>query len=78
MVFPIEVEDKEAALGALAQHGVLGLDYWSVPHPVLPVEEFPRSAARRDRVVGLPVHQDLTPQELNRIAEGVAAVVPKR
>jgi dTDP-4-amino-4,6-dideoxygalactose transaminase len=76
MVFPIEVADKAAALDALVQRGVLALDFWSVPHPLLPVERFPATAARRGRVVGLPVHQDLKADDLARIAEAAAEIAP--
>lgn len=76
MVFPIEVADKTAALDALTQQGVRALDFWSVPHPLLPVERFPRTAARRARVVGLPVHQDLRPRDLARVAEAAAVTEP--
>jgi perosamine synthetase len=76
MVFPIEVADKAAALEALVQHGVFALDFWSVPHPLLPVGRFPATAARRARVIGLPVHQDLSARDLGRIAEAAAMTVP--
>jgi len=67
-VFPIAVADKPALLARLRERGVGTLDLWSVPHPSLPVGEFPQARRRRDTWVGLPVHQELRPRDLERIA----------
>jgi dTDP-4-amino-4,6-dideoxygalactose transaminase len=69
--FPIAVDDKPTLMARLASHGVRGLDFWSVPHPALPAARFPGAAALRARVVGLPVHQELRPADLARIARAV-------
>jgi dTDP-4-amino-4,6-dideoxygalactose transaminase len=69
--FPLAVDDKQTLLARLASHGVRGLNLWSVPHPALPAARFPRAAALRARVVGLPVHQELRPADLVRIARAV-------
>jgi dTDP-4-amino-4,6-dideoxygalactose transaminase len=65
--FPMETDDKEDALRRLAAHGILGLDFWSVPHSTLDVARFPEAARRRARTVALPVHQELKPHDLRRI-----------
>jgi dTDP-4-amino-4,6-dideoxygalactose transaminase len=75
-VFPIEVAHKAAGLDALVRRGLLALDLWSVPHPVVSVERLPATAARRARVVGLPVHQDLKADDLAQIAEAAAEIAP--
>jgi dTDP-4-amino-4,6-dideoxygalactose transaminase len=69
--FPIAVDDKQTLLARLASRGVRGLNFWSVPHPALPAARFPGAAALRARVVGLPVHQELRPADLARIARAV-------
>jgi len=69
--FPIAVDDKQTVLARLASRGVRGLNFWSVPHPALPPASFPGAAVRRARVVGLPVHQELRPGDLARIARAV-------
>nr|MDP8943905.1 DegT/DnrJ/EryC1/StrS family aminotransferase [Actinomycetota bacterium] len=71
-VFPVTAEPKSELLERLARHGVEGLDLWSVPHPALPAGDFPRSRERRSRTVGLPVHQELRPADLDRIAAAAA------
>jgi dTDP-4-amino-4,6-dideoxygalactose transaminase len=67
-VFPVEVDDKEALLAALAARRISALDLWSVPHPALDAERFPAAARRRGRTVGLPVHQELRSSDLDRVA----------
>jgi dTDP-4-amino-4,6-dideoxygalactose transaminase len=69
--FPIAVDDKETLIARLASQGVRALNLWSVPHPALPAARFPGAAALRARVVGLPVHQELRPADLARIARAV-------
>src|SRR5206468_4218994 len=77
-VFPLEVDDKAAALAELSRRGVDGLDFWAVPHPDLPVDRFPAAARRRSTVVGLPVHQGLRAPDVERIAEAARAVSARR
>lgn len=75
MVFPVHApgDDKSALLERLERAGIDALDFWSVPHPSLPVDQFPEVAARRRVTVGLPVHQALGPDDLDRIARAVPA-----
>jgi dTDP-4-amino-4,6-dideoxygalactose transaminase len=67
-VFPVEVDDKAALLATLRARRIAALDLWSVPHPALDIEQFPAAARRRERTVGLPVHQELRASDLDRIA----------
>ena len=70
--FPLELEHKPVFLERLRARGIVGLNLWSVPHPSLPAEEFPREGALRARVVGLPVHQELRRADIDDIAEAAA------
>jgi dTDP-4-amino-4,6-dideoxygalactose transaminase len=70
--FPVEADDKEALLRHLAARGVSGMDVWAVAHPLLPAEGFPRAQRRRSRTVALPVHQELSEVDLDRIVEAAA------
>jgi dTDP-4-amino-4,6-dideoxygalactose transaminase len=74
-VFPLRVADKPRALTALAESGVAGLDLWSMPHPSLPVEGFPQAAELRATTIGLPVHQELRPRDLDTIARAAASAL---
>jgi CelD/BcsL family acetyltransferase involved in cellulose biosynthesis len=74
-VFPLSVENKAETIQHLNARGIRVLDFWSVPHASLRVDAFPNAAARRRRVVGLPVHQELRARDIDGI---VAAVRDRR
>lgn len=69
--FPVQTDDKPGLLRRLAAHGVIGMDFWSLPHPALDPGAFPAVEARRGRTVVLPVHQDLSSRDLSAIAAAV-------
>lgn len=69
--FPIQWDRKEALLRGLAKHGIVAENFWSVPHPCLPTQAFPRAAALRQSIIALPVHQELGTYELERVVDAV-------
>jgi len=69
--FPLELDDAYEAIKRLRRLGVEGILFWRNPHPTLPVMDFPVSRAFRNRVFAVPVHQELTPSELQQIVEAV-------
>lgn len=72
-VLPSTAGDKLRVLEDLERAGVNALNLWSVPHPALPVDEFPLAARRRASLVGLPVHQELAVADLDRIASAAGS-----
>jgi len=70
-LLPVETGDKAGLIEHLRTQGIEALDVWSSPHPSLAVERFPGIAARRARTVGLPVHQELMRQDLDRMIAAV-------
>ena len=64
---PIHTTDKQALLERLDRNGISALDFWSVAHPSLPRDGFPKANARRATTIGLPVHQELGLSDLERI-----------
>ena len=77
-LFPIRTPDKPELLSWLREQGIAALDFWSVPHPSLPAERFPQAGSLRDTIVGLPVHQELRPRDLDQITAAVLAWSPPR
>ncbi len=71
--FPLSSDDKPRLLARLRAGGVVPLDFWSQPHPSLPVERFPGAAERRARTVALPVHQELRAEDVEQLARCVDA-----
>jgi selenocysteine lyase/cysteine desulfurase len=74
--FPVAAGDKHELLQRLRHRGIKALDFWSTPHPRLPVERFPAAAQLRRTVVCLPVHQELRSSDLQRIALAVTGRAP--
>jgi dTDP-4-amino-4,6-dideoxygalactose transaminase/CelD/BcsL family acetyltransferase involved in cellulose biosynthesis len=69
--FPVLTERKAKVLEQLRRAGVDGLNFWAIPHPSLPVAAFPAAARRRAATVALPVHQELGPDHVERIANAI-------
>lgn len=69
--FPIETENPRAFLNSISKRGIEGLLFWFFPHPSLPVEDFPKSKVRREHILAVPVHQELTEAHLQHIIDVV-------
>ncbi len=65
---PVASVDKQGFLRHLAKRGISGLNFWSVPHPVLRRGAFPDLDRLRETIVVLPVHQQLWQRDLERLA----------
>ena len=74
-MFPAVFQDKPRALERLRWQRVRALNFWSAPHPSLPMERFPRTMELRRTVVGLPVHQELRPRDVDHVARVVRATL---
>jgi len=57
--FAFVAKDRPRLLERLNARGVPALDWWSQYHPAIRWERFPCERELKDRVVALPVHQDL-------------------
>ena len=72
LFFPIIFEsgEKRAKLyEALKGKGVITHPWWDGFHPEVPWNEFPDAAYLKTRLFGLPIHQDLTPVQLDFVIE---------
>lgn len=76
-MFPVQVADKDDVAERLARAGIGAVKLWSIPHPSLDVGRFPDAARRRDTTIGLPVHQELRPAELERITAAFGRSKPR-
>lgn len=76
-VFPIETDSPQATLRQLRHRGVIGAAFWSAFHPTIPKDRFPSIRARRARTVALPVHQELTSADLDRIIDAARPARPR-
>jgi selenocysteine lyase/cysteine desulfurase len=67
-VFPVSTSGKADILEHLASNRIVGGRLWETPHPDLDAGAFPKAAELRSTLVGLPVHQELTPADVRRVA----------
>lgn len=72
LFFPIILESpeqREKLHQTLKERGVVTHDWWKRFHPEVPWEQFPDVVYLKERLFGLPIHQDLTYDHLDRIIE---------
>jgi hypothetical protein len=75
LFYPLLCDDKAAVRARLAARGIEAVDFWRTGHPLCAPEEFPEVAALRRRVLELPVHQDLQPEDMAYVARCVKEVL---
>jgi dTDP-4-amino-4,6-dideoxygalactose transaminase len=68
LFFPLLCPDKRAVQARLAAAGVETVDFWRSGHALCPPAGFPEVAQLRERVLELPIHQDLSPGDMAHLA----------
>jgi dTDP-4-amino-4,6-dideoxygalactose transaminase len=84
-LFPVRFEDRDAVASMLQSRGIeTGVHYTPAVHQhpawrdrALLHEELPNAEAWASEELSLPMHPDLLPEELERVAEAVHAAVPR-
>ncbi|HEV8441364.1 MAG TPA: DegT/DnrJ/EryC1/StrS family aminotransferase [Methylomirabilota bacterium] len=71
LLFPILVRDKAAAARALQQRGVAAQEFWNFGVPETRGPEFADAQFLHDHILELPIHQDVTPAQVEYMAEQV-------
>ncbi len=74
---PVTVSDQWGLVEYLRALDINAMPFWAVPHPLLPVDDFPAAKRRRETTVLLPVHQELDDSDLDRIAAAVLEFVAR-
>jgi dTDP-4-amino-4,6-dideoxygalactose transaminase len=68
LFYPLLCDDKTVVQAKLAARGVETVDFWREGHPLCDVDTYPEVAQLRRRVLELPVHQDLSPEDMAYVA----------
>jgi hypothetical protein len=68
LFYPLLCDDKAAVKARLVERGIETVDFWRTGHALCPADAFPEVAALRRRVLELPVHQDLDPDDMAFVA----------
>ncbi len=76
LFYPLFCKDKESVAALLLARGIETVDFWREGHPACPPEAFPEVAALRRGVLELPLHQDLTLDDMAYLASAVEEVLP--
>jgi dTDP-4-amino-4,6-dideoxygalactose transaminase len=71
LFYPLLCADKAGTAARLAARSVETVDFWRDGHPACSAEAFPEVAALRRRVLELPLHQDLGPDDMAYLASAV-------
>ena len=75
LLYPVLVDNRADVLARLHHRGVGAIPFWSGYHPAFPLHEFPDTRRLKDHLVGLPVHQDLTVEDMNYVAGELLAAM---
>jgi perosamine synthetase len=72
LFFPMVVESpaqRDMMYAALKKRGIVSHPWWKWFHPHVPWDAFPEAVYLKQRLFGLPIHQDLTVGHLERVVE---------
>jgi dTDP-4-amino-4,6-dideoxygalactose transaminase len=72
LFFPILVKDKAAAARTLQRRGIGAVELWNEGDRACPPASFPETTFLRRHVLELPLHQSLSPGQLDYVADEVA------
>jgi dTDP-4-amino-4,6-dideoxygalactose transaminase len=78
LFYPIAVENKRSVLLRLSARGIEGRNFWELHHELLPPGVFPETDELRRTTLELPIHQDLSTEDIRRIAMAMRVVLGKR
>jgi len=75
LFYALACEDKASVAARLAARGIETIPFWNEGHPGCRAAEFPEVEALRRRILELPIHQDLGPDEVAYVAAAVEEVL---
>lgn len=65
LFLPILVPEKRATAQALWQRGIGAVEFWNQGDPEVTEDQFPESHFLRRHLLELPIHQDITPMQMD-------------
>ena len=78
LFFPILVRDKVRVQEKLAELDVQSVNLWDTSHPSCPIDLANQVAHWRRECLELPIHQELSLEHIDRVADAVLTVLRKR
>ncbi len=77
LLLPILVPHREQSQAELQALGVQSGNFWSAPHETCPPDLAAEVQPWRDRCLELPIHQELSEADVDRVARAVVEVLTK-
>jgi dTDP-4-amino-4,6-dideoxygalactose transaminase len=71
LFYPLVVRNKAEVMRRLRSRGIETIDFWRDFHPECDAAQFPEAAQLRRTILEIPCHQDLTPEQMGRVAAAV-------
>jgi hypothetical protein len=76
LFLPVLVDDKAAAAQSLRRQGIEALEFWNADGDGAATSGAQPARFLRAHVLGLPIHQDLTPRHVAVIGDQVSRLAP--
>jgi dTDP-4-amino-4,6-dideoxygalactose transaminase len=74
LIFPLLVPDKPRAAALLQAEGISAMEFWNGGDPETRRPEHADAWYLREHLVELPIHQDITPEQIAFMARGVLSL----
>lgn len=69
LCLPLHVSQRDAVVSRMNSHGVVPYVFGRCPHPIIDKKKFPELEFLANSVIGLPVHQQLVREDMERVAD---------
>jgi dTDP-4-amino-4,6-dideoxygalactose transaminase len=73
--FPVIISNRDELILKLRQLSIDAVAWWKGYHKGLKWDEFPEARFLKDNVLTLPVHQDLSDEDINYIGKNFLQVI---
>ncbi len=80
LFFPVitrSPEERDKTYRLLKTKGIVSHPWWDRFHPAIPWKEFPEAVFLKSRLLGLPIHQDLSTEHMDFLVKGFREAIKK-
>jgi dTDP-4-amino-4,6-dideoxygalactose transaminase len=75
LIYPVRVDDKDDIMRSLRAHGIQAADHWPKMQLRLDPGEFSQTRELHRSIIGLPCHQNVTSQQIDRMGQVVLEIL---
>jgi dTDP-4-amino-4,6-dideoxygalactose transaminase len=69
LCFPLFISHRDAVVSRMTDRGVVPYVFGRCPHPIIDKKEFPELELFANSGIGLPIHQQLVQEDMERVAD---------